>query len=121
MGVPLNELVELEEQGWLALSTEGDAGKRFYASVLRNDALMLFPGGIRIEGRENILQSLGSQPWESYQIEDAQVFWLTTDVATLVYKATAQRKGRPPYLALISSTYVWDSGWKLVVHQHTPM
>jgi hypothetical protein len=115
------EIVELEKQGWRALSTEGDAGRRFYTSVLRNDSVMLFPGGIRIEGRENILQSLGPQPWESFQIEDAQVFWLTSNAATLVYKATAQRKGSPPYAALISSTYVRDPDWKLVVHQHTPV
>jgi hypothetical protein len=116
----MDEIVELEKQGWHALSTEGDAGKRFYASVLRKDAVMLFPGGIRIQGRENILQSLGSQPWESFQIENAQVFWLTTNATTLVYKATAQRWNQP-YIALISSTYVRDPDWKLVIHQHTPV
>jgi hypothetical protein len=117
----MDEFIELEKQGWHALSTEGDAGKRFYASVLRNDSVMLFPGGKKIQGRDNILQSLGSQPWESFLIEDAQVFWLTTNAVTLVYTATAQRKGGQPYIALISSTYVRDSDWKLVVHQHTPV
>ncbi|MGH8771981.1 MAG: nuclear transport factor 2 family protein [Burkholderiales bacterium] len=116
----MQELIELEKQGWCALSMEGDDGRKFYASVLRDDAVMLFPGGMRIEGRDRILQSLGSQPWESFRIEDAHVIALTSNAATLVYKATAKRKGGAQYVALISSTYVRDRTWQLVVHQQTP-
>jgi hypothetical protein len=117
----MHELIELEEQGWRALSTEGDAGRKFYASVLREDAVMLFPGGMRIVGRERILQSLGSQPWDSVRIENPLVIPLTIDTSTLVYTATAQRKGSDPYVALISSTYVHGQTWQLVVHQQTPV
>lgn len=116
----MHELIELEERGWRALSTEGDAGKKFYASVLREDAVMLFPGGMRIVGRERILESLGTQPWDSFQIENPAVIPLANNVATLVYTAKAQRKGSEPYVALISSTYVHDGAWQLVVHQQTP-
>ena len=116
----MHELIELEEQGWRALSTEGDAGKKFYASVLREDAVMLFPGGMRITGRERILESLGTQPWESFQIENPAAIPLGANVATLVYTVKAQRKGSEPYVALISSTYVHDGAWQLVVHQQTP-
>ena len=116
----MRELIELEEQGWRALSTAGDAGKKFYASVLREDAVMLFPGGMRIEGRERILESLGAQPWESFRIEDPKVVHLTEESATVVYKSTARRKGSDPYTALISSTYVRGTSWQLVVHQQTP-
>ncbi len=117
----MHELLELEERGWRALSTPGDAGKNFYSAVLREDAVMLFPGGIRINGRGPILETLGAQPWESFRIENPAVVPLATDAATLVYKATAQRKGSEPYVALISSTYVRDRAWQLVVHQHTPV
>ncbi|HEY0683450.1 MAG TPA: nuclear transport factor 2 family protein [Steroidobacter sp.] len=116
----MRELIQLEEQGWRALSTEGDAGKKFYASVLREDAVMLFPGGMRIEGREPILESLGAQPWESFRIEDPKVVQLTAESASVVYKATARRKGSEAYTALISSTYVRGTSWQLVVHQQTP-
>ncbi len=116
----MDELLELEWQGWEALSTEGDAGKRFYGSILRDDAVMLFPGGMRIVGRECILQSLGSQSWESFHIEDAHVIALAANVGTLAYKVMAQRKEERPYVALISSTYVRDQTWKLVIHQQTP-
>lgn len=115
-----HELIELEERGWRALSTEGDAGKKFYASVLREDAVMLFPGGMRISGRERILESLGAQPWDSFQIENPEVISLAGNVATLVYAVKAQRKGSESYVALISSTYVHDRTWQLVVHQQTP-
>ena len=116
----MHDLIELEEQGWRALSTEGDAGKKFYASVLREDAVMLFPGGMRIAGRERIVQSLGVQPWKSFRIENPEVVTLSPNVATLVYTARAQREGSEPYVALISSTYVRDDGWQLVIHQQTP-
>lgn len=117
----MNELIELEQQGWKALSTEGDASKDFYASVLREDAVMLFPGGIFIEGRESILESLGAQPWETFEIENPKLVSLTPNTRTLVYRVTARRKGNQPYVAQVSSTYVRDRDWKLVVHQQTPV
>jgi Domain of unknown function (DUF4440) len=116
----MQELIELEEQGWRALSTEGDAAKKFYASVLREDAVMLFPGGMRIVGRERILESMSTQPWDACRIENPQVVPLSINTATLVYTATAQRKGSEPYVALVSSTYVRAETWQLVVHQQTP-
>jgi hypothetical protein len=116
----MHELIELEEQGWRALSTTGDAGKKFYASVLREDAVMLLPGGMRIAGRERILESLGTQPWDSFHIENPTVIPLADNAATLEYTVKAQRKGSKPYVALISSTYVRHGAWQLVVHQQTP-
>lgn len=116
----MKKLIELEQQRWEALSQTGDAGKRYYESILREDAVMLFPGGIRIEVRERILQSLGSQPWDTFQIEDAEIISLGTAAATLVYKVTAQRKGSQPYVALVSNTYSGGQELKRVIHQQTP-
>lgn len=116
----MRELIELEEQGWRALSTAGDAGRKFYESVLREDAVMLFPGGMRIEGRAQILEALGSQPWQSFRIESPQVLSLSSSAASLIYKVTAQREGSAPYVALISSTYARSGTWQLVLHQQTP-
>jgi hypothetical protein len=117
----MQELLELEERGWRALATQGNAGQAFYASILWDDAVMLFPGGLRIEGRERILESLGSQPWDSFRIEDAQVVPLTNSAAVVIYKVIAQRKGGDPYVALICSTYVRAEDWELVIHQQTPV
>ncbi len=118
----MQDLIELEEQGWQALSSEGEASKKFYSSVLRDDAIMLFPGGMLVDGKEKILGSLDTQPWKSFQIEELQVISLSENAAVLVYKVTAQREGSDPYVALITSTYVLSDGrWKLVLHQQTPV
>ena len=117
----MQDLIELEEQGWLALSSEGEACKKFYSSVLCDDAIMLFPGGMLIDGKEKILESCAAQPWKSFQIEEPQVISLSENAGVLVYRVTAQREGSAPYVALISSTYVLSDGtWKLVLHQQTP-
>jgi hypothetical protein len=115
----MKELIELERKGWEALTEEGESGRKFYGTVLRDDAVMLFPGGLRIAGRENSLQSFGSQPWDEFQMEDAEVLSLGEDAAAVVYKVTAIRKGTRPYVALISSTYFRDQTWQLVLHQQT--
>lgn len=117
----MQDLIELEEQGWQALSSEGEASKNFYSSILHNDAVMLFPGGMFIRGKENILASLAVQPWKSFQIEEPQVILLSENAGVLTYRVTAQREGGNPYMALISSTYTRSDGaWKLILHQQTP-
>jgi hypothetical protein len=69
---------------------------------------------------ESILESLGAQPWESFRIGNLRVISLTGNVATVIYKVTAQRRGSDTYAALVSSTYVHDKSWLLVFHQQTP-
>lgn len=118
----MQDLIELENLGWQALSSPGEAGKKFFKSVLRDDAVMLFPGGMLIAGKENILNSLAAQPWDSFQIEEPQVIALSENSKALLYKVTAQREGSEPYIALINSTYVFGDGtWWLVLHQQTPI
>lgn len=117
----LDDLIQLEKEGWKALSTDTASARAFYGQVLREDAMMLFPGGLRIEGSANILESLGSQPWKHFRLEEPSTLRLSEDAALLTYKVSAQREGSAPYVALISSTYVRAArSWKLVFHQHTP-
>lgn len=117
----MRELIDLEEQGWRALSAAGDAARDFYSRVLREDAVMLFPGKLRIVGRAAILDSLAAQPWESFHVSNAACVPLSADAATVIYEVTARREGSAPYSALVSSTYVRGArGWQLVVHQQTP-
>lgn len=116
----MQELLDLETAGWRALSTPGDAAREFYAGILREDAVMLFPGGLRIEGRRQILESFAARPWDSFLIEDAAIIRLAGDVATLLYRVTAQRSGNAPYAALVGSTYVRKHDWQLAIHQQTP-
>lgn len=116
----MQDLIELEEQGWQTLTLVGEASKKFYSAVLHDNAIIVFSGGIRISGKEKILESLATQPWKSFQIEEPQVISLSENVGALVYRVTAQREGSKPYVALISSTYVLNNGtWKLILHQQT--
>lgn len=116
------DLIRLEERGWQALSREGEHGKRFYEEILRDDAVMAFPGGMLIVGKRKILESLAGQPWESFRIEEPRVLPLTLNAGVVVYRVSAQRGRQEPYAALVSSAYALDGEtWKLVFHQQTPV
>lgn len=118
----MQALIELEEKGWQSLSSAEDTARNFYRSLLANDALMLFPGGMRLEGKEKILDVIGAAPWKSFQTEELQAIALSDKAGAIVYRVTAQREGGDPYVALISSTYALHEGkWKLVLHQQTPV
>lgn len=114
------DLIEFEHRGWDALSSNPEAAKEFYSSVLADDAQMLFPGQMRLVGKSEILEMMGGPPWQSFEISEAQVLGLSDTAAAVTYKVTAQREEAAPYRALICSTYALRAGvWKLVIHQQT--
>lgn len=116
-----SELIDLEERGWQALSTDPRTAAEFYESVLDHDVVMLLPGGMRLDDRATVVGSMGGPPWTSYRIEEPRVQELTDDTAAVTYGVVARRADSPPYSALISSLYVRrDDGWKLALHQQTP-
>ena len=117
----MQHLVELEQRAWKALCTTREEAKQFYNSLLAEHAVMLFPGGTRVEGKEKTLESIGAQPWSSFQIDAPQVLSLGESSGIVVYKATAQREGSGAYKALISSAYTYDGAWKMAFHQQTPV
>ena len=118
----MQDLADLERQGWQALSTEGEAGQRFYSNVLHDSAVMLLPGGMVLRGRASILDALAAQPWQSFHLEDLDVMVLSPAVGIVTYRVSAQREGSAPCAALISSTYAMSDGeFKLMLHQQTPI
>ncbi len=118
----MQDLIDLEQQGWKALSTEGDAGQRFYSQVLHDNAVMLLPGGLVLRGKADILEALAAQPWQSFHLEDLEVMVLSSAAEVATYRVSAQREGSDPYAALISSTYAMSDGeFKLMLHQQTPI
>ncbi|HSJ18977.1 MAG TPA: nuclear transport factor 2 family protein [Nocardioidaceae bacterium] len=120
MRVAQDELGSLEEAGWRALSTSGEAAVEFYDRVLDHAAVMMFPGGLVIEGRAAILESMSGQPWSSYRLEDLKSLRPTPETGVVFYGVVAERGDAPTYSALVSSAYVRrDDGWRLVFHQHT--
>ncbi len=118
----MRNLVELERQGWQALSSGRDAAQAFYRSLLTDDAVMVFPGGMLLRGKEQILESMDARPWTSFQLRETQVISPSENASVVIYRVAAQREGGDPYVALISSLYVVRQGqWKLALHQQTPV
>ena len=115
-------LLQLEDEGWRALSSSQDEARAFYRDTLDDDVVMLFPGGIVVADRDAVLSSIGAQPWSWYRIDDARVIRLSEDAAVVTYRATAQRDDQPEYHALVSSAYARRAGrWRLGFHQQTPV
>ena len=114
-------LIDLEHSAWEALSTSGDAAAEFYERVLAEQVLMLLPGGMVIDGREDVIDSVRGAPWTSFELSDERVLDLGMSGAVVAYRATA-RRGDTEYAALFNSTYVRDGdSWRLVLHQQTPV
>jgi hypothetical protein len=116
-----NELIDLEERGWRALSSDGATAAAFYREVLDDTVTMLLPGGMTLTDREKIIESMSGAPWTSFRLEDPRVVHPTDDTGLVTYGAVARRAGSPEYTALMSSLYVRRNGnWRLAFHQQTP-
>jgi hypothetical protein len=117
---PDQDLLELERQGWTALTKGGDAARDFYADLLADQVLMLLPGGMVLNDRSEALEALRAASWDGFELRPGLVQWLGPDAAVVAYEARA-RRGHDEYHALFNSTYTRQSGgWKLAVHQQTP-
>ena len=114
-----DRLLELEEQGWQALSSVGSV--EFCDEWLADDAVMIVPG--MVIDRATFFEAVAhEQPWASHRIEEARVVQLTDDSAALVYRVKAQRDGQPEFAGLMTSVYVKRTGrWQLALHQQTPI
>jgi hypothetical protein len=113
-------LIELEHQGWTALSSSGADARRFYERVLDEQIMMLLPGGLVLDDRAAAIDSMSGQPWSAYELEDMRVLQPTRDTAVVTYGVVAERDEQQ-YSAVMSSVYVRrQDGWKITFHQQTP-
>ena len=114
-----DRLLELEEQGWQALSSVEPA--EFCDDWLADDAVMIVPG--MVIDRATFLEAVAhEQPWASHCIEEPRVVQLTDDSAALVYRVKAEREGQTEFAGLLTSVYVKREGrWRLALHQQTPI
>jgi hypothetical protein len=111
----VHELIDLEREAWKALSTSGAEAAAFYERTLADEVLMLLPGGMVIDDRQQVISSMQGEPWSSYELDDERV------LAVVAYRGRA-RRGDTDYAALFNSTYVRvDGSWRLAVHQQTPI
>ena len=115
-----DDLLELERQAWQALATDGAAAAH-YDTVLADDVLMLLPGGLVIDDRQRVIESMQGPPWDAFELADERVLELDEHSAVVAYRAKA-RRGDHDYEALFNSTYVHQHGrWRLALHQQTPV
>lgn len=116
-----DDLIALEHAGWDALATSGDAAADHYAAALARQVLVVLPGGMTIDDREEVVRSMSGAPWDDYRLGDERVVELGDGVAVLTYRGSARRADHT-YEALFTSVYVTeDSAWKLALHQQTPI
>jgi hypothetical protein len=117
-----DELVALERRGWEALATGAEAAAAFYWEVLDDDIAMIFPGGMSIFDRNAVIESMGGEPWSSFDLRDVRVLVPVPDVGIVTYRSMSQRGDQPPYVALITSVYTRrGDAWRLTIHQQTPV
>lgn len=114
----LENLMDLERQGWEALSSA--TGGDFYGRIMTDEALMLLVNGMVLD-RATAAATLNDTPaWASFQITAERLVPLGTHAATLVYRAVAERPGQAPFEALMASTYVLLGGAvRLALYQQT--
>jgi Domain of unknown function (DUF4440) len=116
-----SDLIELEHSAWQALSSSGDAASKFYEDTLASRVLMLLPGGMVIDDRNQVIDSMRGDPWDEFELADERVLPLSDDSAVVAYRGRA-RRGDMNYEALFNSTYVRENGsWRLALHQQTPV
>lgn len=116
-----HELADLERRGWEALSAAGPVAASFYERNLDQAVIMLLPGGLVLDDRAEVIESVSGLPWSSFELQDLRVFQPAPDTGIVVYGVVAQRGEARPYSALVSSHYARrDDGWKMNFHQQTP-
>jgi uncharacterized protein (TIGR02246 family) len=112
-----SEVEDLERRGWEALS--GPDGATFYADLMADAGLMVFPG-LTLDKGATIRAIAGARPWSWFRLEDVRVI-AGGDTAVVTYGATSQREGEDEYRARMSSVYARvDGRWRLVLHQQSP-
>ncbi|MFC7456479.1 nuclear transport factor 2 family protein [Brachybacterium sp. GCM10030267] len=116
----IDELLELEHQGWGALCD--GTGADFYGEIMTEDGVMILAHGYVFD-RQSVISSLRDAPtWDRYEIRDERLIGAGAETAILVYSALAFRGDEAPFNALMSSTYTRRDGrWRLALYQQTPV
>lgn len=116
----MSDPTQLEHDGWRALCEGRDAGRAFYRDVLAGDVTMLFPGGMRLRGKQAVFDAIDPD-WTTFDIRDLDASTIG-DMTVLSYFVRAERREGSTYEALIGSVYIKTANdWQLVLHQQTPI
>jgi hypothetical protein len=114
LGPDIETLMEIERE-----LADGDGS--VYLERLCDDAVVVIPG--RVLDKAATVAVMGDSPaWEGHEFRNGRLQILDEDAAILTYRFEG-RRGYERYDAVLSSTYVRESGgeWELAFHQHTPL
>lgn len=98
---------------------EGDGST--YRERLSDDAVVVFPG--KVLDKPSTIAAMDSSPaWDDLSFDSRRLRVLDDDAAIITYRFRGKR-GYERYDAVLSSTYVRESGgdWELAFHQQTPL
>src|SRR5690625_181805 len=85
----LEELLDLEHQGWKSLCHS--TGANFYGRIMTRDGDMILAHG-QVFDRQAVVGSLNDPPpWRTYDITDERLMTLSGDHVILVYTGRAYR------------------------------
>jgi hypothetical protein len=110
----IETLMEIERE-----LAEGDGST--YEDRLSDDAIVVLPG--RVLDKPTTVAVMGGSPaWDGLELRNGRLHVLDEDTAILTYRFEG-RRGYERYDAVLSSTYVRQSGgdWELAFHQQTPL
>src|SRR5699024_576743 len=86
---------ERERRACRALSSVPDEALTFSDEVLRDDVRLLFPGGLLLTGRRQVLAAMAGPPWDTHELTGLDVLRPTDEVAVVSYGVEASRAGTP--------------------------
>lgn len=99
--------------------TTGDADA--YRDLLTDDATVVVPG-MALDKDACVAAIEAADGWDEVAMDDVRLATPAEHVAAISYRFTGRRGDAPPYVALLSSVYVArGDGWRLVLHQQTPL
>ncbi|KJX96976.1 hypothetical protein TI39_contig593g00012 [Zymoseptoria brevis] len=123
-----DQILDLEEQTWEALQSDGAALTPF----LTKDAIFQFPMGLKVTAHteptvEEILHSSAFVPWKTFKLSKVDVTHVGPEGAVISYRAIATRASADPrddqeatFDALCSSVWRLEAGkWMMCFHQQT--
>jgi len=114
-----DELFAIEQGFWLS-------GQDHFLEHVDESCLLAFPQAGEMHGvhsREAVAATATTaNRWRDLHITNRHLLQPTDDLAIISYRADVLRADGQPYSALVSSAYVQRrAGWKLVLHQHSPV
>jgi hypothetical protein len=115
----IDDLLELEHQGWRA-RCDGTAAL-FYGSVMSDDSRVVLGDGVVLDRSQALRVMARAQPWVRYELAQPRFLSLGPEAAALIYRARAySADGQPVLSAAMSSVYVRHEGaLRLALYQQS--